>query len=685
VVLDWLAQANVITRGILAADVNSSLSSAPSYLEQPLSSQQASRVLALLSVAMLETLNLLVPAPSFGGKPAPKPLLAVKLFSACDLGAASPPAAASFAAHAVLATLFPRSQQALPPFLDGVVALHLASPTMGINLTAAANGSVILASQCVGSLAARILITAKLGDGFSTYKSYSFNATVAATCVPPFQQFRPALTFPLSFFNASATLSSAASGLTTASPTAYLYPQLQSVIPFVSAAASAFSPSSTLKVLGVADASATSPFFAQPVTGTQLPNTIAAADAALVLGAWWNVSNTVNSTSPKGDWTGYNFSIAAYPDPLTSPAALAAYQASAGIAGIAANPYYSQLNQVRWLGQKNSVYRSPKQFNLVYFWRQGGNTATVPGFWSKIATQLLAASSSQSGGSGLYAADQGLYASAALFARMHAAMWDGSASGWAAKFKYLHWRPESALRYGDNSTLTAFNTTANAKGNWPSELTPVYAAPTAPGGAFTPLFNATGLAPASSSAVVSGPATDPYGSKAQLHAAWWPELATPGHPEYPSTHAVACEAAVVTLRLFFGSDSIATITGAPSVTVVSEDTYLGLGLWPGNGGRSQLNASSPSPNTLYFVNLTGSASANGTAAGAAPYAYTPTGGLSAIAYSTLSQMSRDCADSRVFGGLHLNMSANDGISLGNQVAKFTYASYPVRSVRVLDG
>ena len=469
--------------------------------------------------------------------------------------------------------------------------------------------------------------------------------------VPPLYQFRPTGIWPAAF---SASLAAAALVPPTNSPAAFLYPQLQSVTPFVSAAASAWVPNTkNLKILGVADASKTSPFFSQPVSGIPLANTLSNGDANAVLGAWYNISNGPNSTYAP-DWLGYNFSIRAYPDPLVQPATLAALAAAEP--GVTANTYYSELNQVRWLGQKNSIYRTQAQTNIVYFWRVGGNTGALPGMWSNIATSLLQGNYSTS-----LSAGAGLYASAALFARMHTSIWDGSASGWNAKFKYLHWRPETALRYGDNSTLL-YNTTS-VKGNWPSELTPVYGSPSTPGGvSFTPLFNATTVS-------VAGPATstDPINSPfLQLHSYWAPELTSPGHPEYPSTHSVACEAAVATLRLFFGTDSVAAINANSSLKVTSEDSYLSAGAGPGRGGQTWLANATLSANALLYLNLT---------SGTTTSATLPVG-LSPITYSTLSKMSRDCSDSRVWGGIHLNGSTTDGIYLGNSVANFVFRGYP---------
>ena len=121
-------------------------------------------MLALLNTAMLETLNVLTPSASFKGKKA-TPLVPASAFAASDLKAAVPAAAASFAGHAVLATLFPSRQQALPPFLDSVVALHLSDARFAINLALPASATAVAASQAVGTKVARVVLAAKLGDG----------------------------------------------------------------------------------------------------------------------------------------------------------------------------------------------------------------------------------------------------------------------------------------------------------------------------------------------------------------------------------------------------------------------------------------------------------------------------------------------------------------------------------------
>jgi fructose-bisphosphate aldolase class II len=61
----------------------------------------------------------------------------------------------------------------------------------------------VSAAQNVGSFVANVVLAAKLADGYSTLKTYSFNQTSAATSIPPYYQYRPAGIYPLSFNRSS--------------------------------------------------------------------------------------------------------------------------------------------------------------------------------------------------------------------------------------------------------------------------------------------------------------------------------------------------------------------------------------------------------------------------------------------------------------------------------------------------
>ena len=116
------------------------------------------------------------------------------------------------------------------------------------------------------------------------------------------------------------------------------------------------------------------------------------------------------------------------------------------------------------------------------------------------------------------------------------------------------------------------------------------------------------------------------------------------------------------------------INNGTSLKVNSEDTYLGNGTGPGDGGAAWSLSTTASAQTFTFLNLSG---VPGWTNSSGPVStYTLPYGLNAITYATLSQMSRDCSDSRVWGGIHFNSSVNDGIFLGNSVAAFVYAAYP---------
>lgn len=40
-----------------------------------------------------------------------------------------------------------------------------------------------------------------------------------------------------------------------------------------------------------------------------------------------------------------------------------------------------------------------------------------------------------------------VYDTALLYSKLNAAVWDASIAGWAAKYKYLFWRPITAIRW----------------------------------------------------------------------------------------------------------------------------------------------------------------------------------------------------------------------------------------------
>lgn len=144
--------------------------------------------------------------------------------------------------------------------------------------------------------------------------------------------------------------------------------------------------------------------------------------------------------------------------------------------------YAADYNEVKMWGIPGaSSLRSGDQTDLAVFWN--GNTAL---FWNRIAAQVAVAR-------GL-----SLVETARLFGLLNVAMADAGVACWDSKYRFVLWRPVTAIHEGDSD------------GN-----------------------DAT--------------AADP---------AWAPLLGvTPAHPEYPSGHSTVSGAAVAVLGALFGDDT----------------------------------------------------------------------------------------------------------------------------------
>jgi hypothetical protein len=148
--------------------------------------------------------------------------------------------------------------------------------------------------------------------------------------------------------------------------------------------------------------------------------------------------------------------------------------------------YAADLNELKIMGIFAGSSRTPDQSELALFW--AGNT---PLYWNRIATQL--------------AAERGLTLTenAHLFALLNVTMADAAIACWDSKYRYVFWRPITAIRAG---------------------LTPADADPT-----------------------------------------WAPWLdfypaGTPAHPEYPSGHSTVSGSAAFILSAAFGENTAFTVT-----------------------------------------------------------------------------------------------------------------------------
>jgi hypothetical protein len=148
--------------------------------------------------------------------------------------------------------------------------------------------------------------------------------------------------------------------------------------------------------------------------------------------------------------------------------------------------YAADLNELKVMGIFSGSSRTPDQSELALFW--AGNT---PLYWNRIAAQLAAAR------------ELTLTENAHLFALLNVTMADAAIACWDGKYRYVFWRPITAIRAG---------------------LTPADADPT-----------------------------------------WVPWLdffpaGTPAHPEYPSGHSTVSGSAAFILSAAFGENTAFTVT-----------------------------------------------------------------------------------------------------------------------------
>jgi PAP2 superfamily len=148
--------------------------------------------------------------------------------------------------------------------------------------------------------------------------------------------------------------------------------------------------------------------------------------------------------------------------------------------------YVTDLNELKTMGSLSGSARTADQSELALFW--AGNT---PLYWNRIAAQIAG----QHG--------QTLTENAHLFGLLNVAMADAVIGCWDSKYRYVFWRPITAIRAG---------------------LTPADADPS-----------------------------------------WEPWLdffksGTPAHPEYPSAHACMSGSAALVLSAAFGDNTAFTVT-----------------------------------------------------------------------------------------------------------------------------
>jgi len=152
--------------------------------------------------------------------------------------------------------------------------------------------------------------------------------------------------------------------------------------------------------------------------------------------------------------------------------------------------YATEYNELKIMGIFSGSQRTADQSELALFW--AGNT---PLYWNRIASQISASRSLS------------LSENAHLFALLDVSMADAGIACWDSKYRYVYWRPITAIRSGD------------LDGN-PN---------TVPDPTWTPWLD------------------------------FFP-TGTPPHPEYPSGHSTVSGAASFVLAAAFGDDTPFTVT-----------------------------------------------------------------------------------------------------------------------------
>ena len=170
---------------------------------------------------------------------------------------------------------------------------------------------------------------------------------------------------------------------------------------------------------------------------------------------------------------------------------------------LTSSTYTADYNETKTMGAFVGSQRSSDQSDLALFW--AGNTAL---YWNRIASQIATER------------NLSLSENAHLFAQLNLAMADAGIACWDAKYRYVFWRPITAIRGGDTDGNDA----------------------TAVDLAWTPWLDSL-----------------PAG--------------TPAHPEYPSGHSTVSGAAAFILEAAFGDNTPFTVTSEVPLVKVNTRSF----------------------------------------------------------------------------------------------------------------
>ncbi len=100
--------------------------------------------------------------------------------------------------------------------------------------------------------------------------------------------------------------------------------------------------------------------------------------------------------------------------------------------------YAAAVDEVLGVGRTDSTERTADQTDIAVFWADGGGTASPPGHWNRIATDLSLASG------------QSTLERARTLALLNLGLADAGIAAWDAKYAFDFWRPIDAIRQADD-------------------------------------------------------------------------------------------------------------------------------------------------------------------------------------------------------------------------------------------
>jgi len=104
---------------------------------------------------------------------------------------------------------------------------------------------------------------------------------------------------------------------------------------------------------------------------------------------------------------------------------------------LGSDQYAQAVDEVFRLGRLDSSARTAEQTEIALFWADGGGTATPPGHWNRIATDVINQQKLS------------IIESARTMALLNIALADAAIVSWDAKYHYDLWRPIDAIRKAD--------------------------------------------------------------------------------------------------------------------------------------------------------------------------------------------------------------------------------------------